>query len=305
MLKYVILRLLGAIPTMMVIITVTFFMVRLAPGGPFDAERTLPPVIESNLRAKYRLDAPLVTQYAAYLRGVLVGDLGPSFKYQDYSVAALIGQGLPVSAVLGGAALLLAIGLGCGLGVWAGLRQHSRVDIGIRILVLAGVAIPSFVVAPLLTLVLGVYWGLLPVRGWATPAHAILPIIALALPYSAYIARLMRGSMIEVMQAPYMRTARAKGLAEWQLVWRHALMPALVPVLSYLGPAAAAVMTGSVVIEQIFGIPGIGRYFVQAALNRDYTMVMGVVIFYGALIVLFNLLVDLAYMLIDPKVRLA
>jgi oligopeptide transport system permease protein len=278
---------------------------RIAPGGPFDRERALPPEIEKNVLAAYDLDQPLILQYRDYLLGVLQGDFGPSFKYRDFTVAELLWTGFPASLKVGGIAILLAIAVGITLGTLAALRQNSGFDHAVMATAMTGITIPNFVMAPLLTLVFGVHLGLLPVAGWngGAPQNLVLPVIALALPQIAYIARLTRGSMIEVLHANYVRTARAKGLRERIVVVRHALKGALLPVVSYLGPATAQVVTGSVVIETIFGIPGIGRYFIQGALNRDYTLVMGTVIVFAVLIILLNLIVDLLYSLLDPKVK--
>lgn len=304
MLAFTIRRLLGAIPTLLIIIAIAFFMMRVAPGGPFDGERKLPPEIERNLEERYHLNDPLPVQFAHYLGDILQGDFGPSFKYKDYTVTELILSGFSVSAVVGGIALLIAMVIGGTLGSIAALKQNSGTDFAVMAVAMTGITVPNFVVAPLAALVLGVFLHWLPVRGWGDFDQAILPIAALALPYIAYIARLTRGSMIEVLRSNFIRTARAKGLPDRVMIVRHAMRAALLPVISYLGPAAAGIITGSVVIEQIFGIPGIGRYFVQGALNRDYTLVMGVVVFYGALIILFNLIVDLLYGLLDPRVRL-
>ena len=240
------------------------------------------------------------------MKNIAQGDFGPSFQYHDYSVTELIATGFPVSALLGGLGLVLALLVGVGAGTFAATRQNSKSDHVTMALAMTGISIPNFVVAPLLVLLFAVTLKWLPAGGWnnAHPANLVMPVIALALPQIAYIARLMRGSMLEVLRAPYIRTARAKGLSERLVIFRHALKPALLPVVSYLGPTAAAILTGSVVVEQIFGLPGIGRYFVQGALNRDYTLVLGVVVFYGALIILFNLLVDLFYAWLDPKVTL-
>jgi oligopeptide transport system permease protein len=302
---YLVRRLMISVPTLLIIITIAFFMMRVAPGGPFDQERALPPEIERNMLAAYNLNAPLVVQYWDYLKGVVQGDFGPSFKYQDFSVAELLLSGFPASLRVGGIAIALAVVIGITLGTIAALRQNSGIDYAVMATAMTGITIPNFVMAPLLTLVLGVYLGWLPVAGWGggAPQFLILPVIALALPQIAYIARLTRGSMIENLNANFVRTARAKGLRERIVVVRHALKGALLPVVSYLGPATAQIMTGSVVIETIFGIPGIGRYFVQAALNRDYTLVMGTVIVYAVLIILLNLVVDLLYGLLDPKVK--
>lgn len=297
-------RLLGVVPTLLLLITVVFFLVRIAPGGPFDAEKALPPEIEANLNAKYHLDEPLVQQYFRYLGQVLVLDFGPSFQYKDWTVNELIAQGFPVSLTVGGLAMLLGLVIGVSVGVAAALRQNSAADFTTMGFAMLGVSVPNFVVAPILILLFAVYAGWLPAGGWDwTWQSAVLPVITLALPVIAYIARLMRGSMIEVLHSDFIRTARAKGLPERQVILRHAFKPAFLPILSYMGPATAALITGSVVVERIFSIPGLGSYFVQGALNRDYTLVMGVVIFYGVLIIVFNLLVDLLYSLLDPKIR--
>ena len=305
MLRYVAGRLLGVIPTLFVIVTAAFFVMRLAPGGPFDEEQVLPPEITANLQAAYGLDQPMLVQYGRYLRGLARGDLGPSFKYKDYRVAELISRGLPVTVTVGGLALLLAIGIGVPVGVAAALRHDAAVDHAVMTVTLAGIAVPNFVLAPVLALLFGVHLGWLPVAGWepGSVRHLVLPVVTLALPFVAYVARLTRGSLLEVLQAPFMRSARAKGLSRGTLLRRHALKPALLPVASYLGPAAAALLTGSLVVEQVFSLPGVGRYFVQGAINRDYTLVMGMVIFYAALIVLLNLVVDLLYGWLDPRIR--
>lgn len=305
MLGYILRRLLSLVPTLFIIITVAFFMMRLAPGGPFDQERALPPAIEQNVLAAYGLDKPLWEQYLNYVGNLLQGDFGPSFAVRDFSVAELLAAGFPASLQIGGFAILLAILIGVSLGTVAALRQNSRVDYLVMASAMTGIAIPNFVMAPLLTLIFGVQLSWLPVAGWGDGAfqYKILPIVALALPQVAYIARLTRGSMVEVLGANFVRTARAKGLREKLVVVRHALKGAMLPVVSYLGPATAAVITGSVVIETIFDIPGIGRYFVNGALNRDYTLVMGVMIFYAVIIMVLNLIVDVLYGLLDPKVR--
>jgi len=297
-------RLLGVVPTLLLLITVVFFLVRIAPGGPFDSEKALPAEIEANLNARYHLDEPLVQQYFRYLGQVLVFDFGPSFQYKDWTVNELIAQGFPVSLTVGGLAILLGFVIGISVGVAAALQQNKAWDFTSMGFAMLGVSIPNFVIAPVLILLFAVYAGWLPAGGWDwTWQSAVLPVITLALPVIAYIARLMRGSMIEVLHSDFIRTARAKGLPERQVILRHAFKPALLPVLSYMGPATAALITGSVVVERIFSIPGLGSYFVQGALNRDYTLVMGVVIFYGVLIIMLNLLVDLLYSLLDPKIR--
>ena len=304
MLRYIFKRLLGAIPTLFVIITIAFFLMRLAPGGPFNLERPLPPQIMANLMAYYNLDQPLWAQYVDYLKGLLIGDLGPSYVYRDFSVDELLLQGLPVSIQLGLSALVLAVIVGCGLGTIAALNQNKGADYSVMGVALIGIVIPNFVMAPALTLLFAIHLGWLPAGGWGDGAliNKILPVFALALPQIAVIARLTRGSMIEMMRANHIRTALAYGLPKRVVVGR-ALRAGLLPVVSYLGPAAAALLTGSVVVESIFGIPGIGRYFVQGALNRDYTLVMGTVVTIAVFIVLFNLIVDVLYAWLDPKVR--
>ncbi len=304
MLKFALGRLLTAVPTLLVLVTLSFFLMHAAPGGPFDSERSLPPEIEARLAAEFHLDEALPAQFLRYLGGLLQGDLGPSFQYEGQTVASLIAAGAPVSALVGAAALLLALVGGIGLGALAAMRPGSRLDRGLMLLALTGLSLPSYVIAPLLILVFAITFAWLPAGGWdGSVAAAVLPAIALALPQLAAIARLTRSALGEALDAPWIRTARAKGLPEHLIVLRHALKPALLPVLSYLGPAAAGLMTGSVVVEQVFGIPGIGRHFVQGALNRDYTLVLGVVLFYGALVIAFNFLVDLAYGALDPRAR--
>jgi oligopeptide transport system permease protein len=303
-LRHALRRLLGVLPTMLLLITVVFFLIRVAPGGPFDSEKTLPPEIEANLNAKYHLDEPLVQQYFRYLGQILVLDFGPSFQYKDWSVNELIAQGFPVSLTVGGLAMLLAFMAGTMIGIAAALRQNTRVDYGVMGFAMLGISIPNFVVAPLLILVFAVYAGWLPAGGWDwSPARMVLPVVTLALPVIAYIARLTRGSMIEVLHSNFIRTARAKGLPERDVIRRHALKPALLPVISFMGPATAGLITGSVVIERIYAIPGLGSYFVTGALNRDYTLVMGVVVFYGLLIILLNFVVDMLYAWLNPKIR--
>ncbi len=258
-----------------------------------------------NLRAAYHLDEPLPAQFGRYLGGLLKGDFGPSFQYKDFTVTELIAAGFPVSLVLGGLAMLLALAVGVSIGTLAALRHNGPTDRIAMAAAMVGISIPNFVMAPLLVLVFAIYLGWLPAGGLGDfdPRHLVLPVIALALPQIAYISRLTRGSMIEVLHSDFIRTARAKGLPERQVILRHALKPAILPVISYMGPATAALITGSVVVERIFSIPGLGSYFVQGALNRDYTLVMGVVIFYGVLIILLNFIVDLLYSLLDPRIR--
>jgi oligopeptide transport system permease protein len=314
MLSYAIRRLLGAIPTLFIIITLVFFMMRLAPGGPFDAQRRLPPEIEQNVKAAYNLDKPVYQQYFIYLDKLAHGDLGPSYKSKDFSVNDLIADGLPVSARLGLSAIFFAILVGLAMGTMAALRQNKASDYSVMFIAMIGITIPTFVMAPILTLIFGVYgvslFGYdlsLPVGGWSGGAlrNMILPVFVLALPQIAYIARITRGSMIEALHSNYVRTARAKGLSSIQIVLRHAMRAAVLPLVSYLGPAIAGILTGSLIVEQIFGIPGIGRYFVQGALNRDYTLVSGVLIYYATFVILLNLVADLLYAYLDPRVRYA
>ena len=305
MLRFAIRRLLGAIPTLLILIALAFTLIRLAPGGPFDSEKQLPPDIEANLRQAYHLDEPLYQQFGRYIVNLARGDFGPSFQYRDFSVTELIRSGFPVSLRLGGFAMLLALLVGVLAGTFAALRQNSASDHAVMAVSMTGISIPNFVMAPLMILLFAVYLGWLPAGGLGDGGfkNMLLPVISLALPQIAFISRLTRGSMIEVLRSNYIRTARAQGLSTRTIIFTHALRPALLPVVSYLGPATAAVITGSVVIEQIFGVPGLGRYFVQGALNRDYTLVMGVVVFYGILIVVFNFLVDLVYGLLDPRIK--
>jgi len=297
-------RLLGLIPTLLLLITIAFFMIRVAPGGPFDSEKVLPPEIRANLDAKYHLDEPLLQQYFRYLGQIISGDFGPSFQYKDWTVNELIARGFPVSATVGGLAMLLAFVVGTLIGITAALKQNTATDYSVMGVAMLGISIPNFVIAPLLILGTAVYAGWLPAGGWDWSwQRMVLPVITLALPVIAYIARLTRGSMIEVLHSNYIRTARAKGLPERMVIRRHAFKPAILPVISYMGPATAALITGSVVIERIYSIPGLGSYFVQGALNRDYTLVMGVVIFYGIVIILLNFIVDLLYAWLNPRIR--
>ncbi|MDJ0905206.1 MAG: oligopeptide ABC transporter permease OppB [Woeseiaceae bacterium] len=305
MLLYALKRLLGAIPTLLLVITLAFLMVHAAPGGPFDDERVLPPETRAALEAAYNLDQPLHRQFLNYLAGVVTGDLGPSYHYRDYSVAELIGNAFPVSLQLGSMAILLAVLAGVAAGTYAALHRNTLLDRIVMGLALTGISIPVFVIAPVLVLLFAVKLQWLP-AGWSGNDGAgrlILPVVSLALPQIAYIARLTRASMIDVLSSDFIRTARAQGLGTRAVIRYHALQPAMLPVLSYMGPAIAAILTGSVVVEEIFGIPGLGRFFVNGALNRDYTLVLGIVIFYAALVVLLNLLVDLLYGVIDPRIR--
>jgi oligopeptide transport system permease protein len=305
MLGFVARRLLGAVPTLAVIITLSFMMTRLAPGGPFDEDQALPPAIRANLEAAYGLDQPVTVQFGRYVAGLLHGDFGPSYKFRDFTVTELIASGLPVSLTIGAAAILLALALGIPAGIWAALRQDRIADRFVMSLAVAGISVPVFVIAPFLALVFGIWLRWLPVAGWAPGklTDLVLPVATLALPVIAYLARLMRGSLLEVMRAPWIRAARARGLPQHRILLRHALPAALLPVVSYLGPAVAAVLTGSLVVETIFGLPGMGRHLVQGALNRDYTLVMGMVIVYAALMIVLNLVADLVYAWLDPRIR--
>ncbi|HAY05811.1 MAG TPA: ABC transporter permease subunit [Hyphomonas sp.] len=307
---YTLRRLLIAIPTMLAIITVAFLMMRAAPGGPFDGERKLPAAIERAIAEKYGLDKPLHEQYLDYVGSVIQGDFGPSYKTLGKSVNQLIADGLPVSLTIGALTMILSIIIGTFLGVFAGLRQNSATDYGVMGIAMVGISVPSFVIGPVLILVFALGAGWFAVGGLGTYPNIgmswhnlTLPVLTLTLAQVAIISRLMRASTIETMRANHIRTARAKGLSEWQVITRHALPTALLPLVSYAGPAMARVMTGSVVIEKIFGLPGLGSYFVDGALNRDYTLVMGAIIVYAGLIILLNLVADILYAMLDPKVK--
>jgi len=303
--RYFLKRLAGAVPTLFIIITAAFFLIRAAPGGPFDQEQSLPPEIVANLETAYGLDLPVWAQYGRYLEALAHGDFGPSFKYKDFTVTELIAQGFPVTLRLGIIALTLALSIGIPLGTFAALHHNSVADYATMSLAALGIAIPSFVVLPFLGLFFGIYLHWLPVAGWEPGSikHLVLPVIALCLPPLAYVARMTRGSMLEVLRSHFIRTAFAKGLPMRIVILRHALRPALLPVASYLAPAVASIMTGSLVVESIAGLPGIGRYLVQGALNRDYTLVMGMVIIYSALLIAMGVIVDLLYAWLDPRIR--
>ncbi len=305
MLRYTLLRLLGAIPTLLLVIVLAFLLVHAAPGGPFDDERVLPPAILKNIEVAYHLDESLPQQFWRYLSGVARGDFGPSYRYRDLTVSQLIGSAFPVSLRLGAMSMLLAVIVGVGAGIVAALRQNTMADRAIMTVAMTGISIPIFVVAPVLVLLFAVKLHWLP-AGWsgnAGLARWILPVVSLALPQIAYIARLTRASLIDVLGNDFVRTAKAQGLGTVAIVRFHALKPAMLPVLSFMGPAIAAVLTGSVVVEEVFGIPGLGQFFVRGALNRDYTLVLGIVIFYAALIIFLNLIVDILYGVIDPRIR--
>lgn len=305
MLRYTVNRLLVSMPTILVIIVASFLIIRLAPGGPFDADAEVPPEVRANLEAAYNLDRPILVQLGLYMSGLLRGDLGMSFIYRDQSVSDIVRTGFPVSAKVGLSAMFVGAVVGIAVGLIAALRQNSLLDHAIMTLAMTGIAVPTFVTAPFLALVFGLYLGLLPIAGWDGGAlrNMVLPVAALALPKIGTIARVTRGAMLEVMRAPHVRTARSKGLPEHVVIRRHILRAGLLPVVSYLGPAIAGVLTGSVVIETIFGLPGIGRSFVQASLNRDYPVVMGITIVYAIIIISLNLMTDLLYRYLDPRTR--
>lgn len=305
MLRYVVRRFLTAIPTLFLIVTISFFLMRVAPGGPFNQEKGLNPVIKANLERVYHLNEPLWRQYLLYLENLLRGDFGPSYVSPDFTVAEKFSNGLPVSIQLGATALIFALLLGGALGVAAALRQNKWEDYAVIATATAGSTIPTFVIAPLFQLFFALTLKWFPVGGWGDGAlvNKVGPVVTLMLPQVAIVARLMRGSMIESLRSHHIRTARALGLSDYAVVVRHALRGALLPIISYAGPAAAALLTGSVIVETIFSIPGIGREFVLAALNRDYTMVMGTVVVIALFTIAFNLIVDILYALIDPRVR--
>jgi oligopeptide transport system permease protein len=306
MLRFIGRRLLVAIPTLFLVVTLAFFMMRAAPGSPFDMDRKLSPAIEQNIRARYGMNKPLPQQYLDYVGGVLKGDLGPSLKYRDKTVLQILKENYPVSLKLGLSAIVIASLVGVSLGVLAALRQNRSVDYGVMTVAILGVCVPTFVTAPLLVLAFASKLGWLPTAGWNGGAlpNLVLPVIVLALPQIAIISRLTRAGMIEVLRSNYVRTARAKGLPEHRIVTRHALRAAILPLVSYLGPACAGLLTGSLVVERIFNLPGLGKFFVISALQRDYTVVMGMVIVYAGLILVLNLAADLLYAVLDPRVRL-
>ena len=303
--RYLLRRLAFALVALWAVATVAFLLVRAAPGGPFDGERRLPPAVEANLRAAYHLDEPILAQYGRYLAALAQGDLGPSFRQKDFSVGELIAQGLPVSLTVGGLAFLLALGCGVAGGTWAALKPEGLRDRSVMVLATGALALPPIIIAPLLVLLFAVTLGWLPAGGHEGATAYVLPAVALALPYAAAFARLARGSVAETLARPHITTARAKGLPAWWLVVRHALPSALVPIVAFAGPAAAALLAGSMVIEEVFSLPGLGRYFVQGALNRDYTLVTGAAVVYAALVLACNLGADLVLARLDPRVRSA
>ena len=303
MFRFVARRLLQVIPVFFVIITATFFMVRFVPGGPFTAEKAVSPEIMRNIEAHYGLDKPLWRQYLTYLGSISRGDLGPSFKYPNRTVNEIIGDKLPVSLELGALSLSVALVLGLTLGVLAAVRRNTWLDYLASSTGLLGICIPTFVLGPLLVLLFAIKLGWFNASGWYTPADRVLPSLTLGFVYAAYIMRLTRGGMLEVLNQDFIRTARAKGATEIRVVFRHALRGGLLPVVSFLGPGIAGILTGSFIIETIFQIPGLGREFVNSAFNRDYTLVLGTVILYASLIVICNLLVDIAQVWLNPKLK--
>jgi len=298
-------RLLATIPTLLAVITLCYVLLHLTPGGPFDTEHKIPEAVLANLQAKYHLNEPLWKQYLLYLGSLLQGDLGASFRYEDWSVNDLVAKALPISAAIGGGSLLVAVFIGIALGTVAALRQNSAIDYMTMMMSSAGSVFPSFVIGPLLILVFALWLGLAPAGGWDNfaPRYMILPMALLIFINVATIARVMRGSMIEVLGSNFIRTARAKGLPMRTVVLRHAMKPALLPVVSLIGPMAISSITSAVVTESVFSLPGLGKLIVTGASNRDYTLVLGLVVLVTVITVLFNLLVDLAYALLDPKIR--
>ena len=303
MFAFAIRRIVGAVPTLFALITISFFIMRVAPGGPFSTSRKLTAAVLENMNKAYHLDEPVWMQFGRYLWGLAHFDFGPSMKYKDFSVTELIVQGLPVSIEVGVWAMVFATFAGIGLGMAGALRRNGVTDLTAGIVAMVGVAIPTFVIGPVLQIVFGLQLHWFPIAGWdGSLDAAILPVFVLALPNIAYISRLTRGSMIETLRTNYVRTARAKGIGPRRVIWKHAMTGAMLPVIAYLGPATAITVTGSVIIEQIFGIPGIGRYFVEGASNRDYPLVMGVTILYGSIVILANIVTDVMRGFLDPKV---
>ena len=306
MLRFIVRRVFESIPTLLLIVTVAFALLHLAPGGPFSADKAMLPEIQHGIEARYHLDEPLWRQYLRYLGDLAHGDLGPSFQYRNTSVNQIIANGFPVDLTVGLCAIALALLVGIPVGLNAAWRHNTLWDRVPMALAVAGISLPVFVIAPMLVLVFAVHLHWLPAGDWVrgSISHLLLPVLALALPYVAYVARIVRGSALEVLGTAYIRTARAKGLPAHRILFHHTLRPSLAAVVSFLGPTAAGIVTISIVVETVFGLPGIGRFFVTGALNRDYTLVLGITILYGALIILFNLLADLCYAWIDPRVRL-
>ncbi len=304
MLLYILKRLLTAIPVLFFVVLITFVLVRLAPGGPFDEERKVPPQVLENLNKRYHLDDPLHQQFFDYVGGLLKGDFGPSYKYPNRTVTEIIFSGVPVTMELGFYALLIAMIIGIITGVFASLKPNTPQDYVPMSFAMLGICLPSFVLGPLLILTFGIWYDILPVSGWNYSAYdKILPAITLGSTYAAYVARLTRGGMLEVLSQDYIRTARAKGLSEWRVVMMHAFRGGIAPVIAFAGPAAAGLLSGSFVVESIFQIPGMGRFYLQAAFNRDYTMILGTTIFFAFLIIAFNLITDVVLVWLNPKLR--
>ena len=306
MTKYIVRRFIGLIPTLFIIITLSFFIIRIAPGGPFSEERALPKQVLENIEKAYHLDDPLLVQYGRYVFDILRGDLGPSFRYKDFDVNYYIRISLPNSMVLGLISLILAVLLGIVTGLISATRQNSALDYLSMSVAVIGISVPLFVVGPVLMYLFAMKLNLLPTSGWIMSGDSwktvLMPVMTLTLPYFAYIARLSRASILEVLRSDYVRTARAKGLSESVIMVKHVLKGALLPVVSYLGPAFAHIVTGSIVVETIFRVPGLGRHFVQSALNRDYTLIMGTVIVYSAILLVMNFIVDILYGFMDPRI---
>ncbi len=305
MLKFIIKRILVAIPTLLILISISFVLVHSAPGSPFTDDRDIPPEIMKNIEAKYHLDKPLYVQYVYYLKDVVTWDFGPSFKYKDFSINELVNKAFVVSIKIGFFAFVFAVFMGVGCGIIAALNQNTKIDYGIMSFAMVGVAIPNFVLGPILVAVFAIYFKLLPAGGWngGSYEYVLLPVLAMSFRYIASIARIMRASMIEVLNSNFIRTAKAKGMGQTYIIFHHALRPSILPVVSYMGPAFVGIITGSVVIETIFGLPGIGQLFVNGALNRDYNMVLTLTIIVGGLMILFNTIVDILYVVIDPKIK--
>ena len=304
MLFYAFKRLLAAIPVLFLVILITFVLVRLAPGGPFDEERNVPQQVLENLNKRYQLDDPIHVQFFSYLGNLLQGDFGPSYKYPNRSVTELIQSGAPTTMELGLYALIFAVIAGASAGIWAAIKPNSWRDYSAMSIAMIGICVPSFVLGPFLVLLFGIWFEWLPVAGWGQAAFdKVLPSITLGSTYAAYVARLSRGGMLEVMSQDYIRTARAKGLPEWRVIFVHGLRGGISPVIAFLGPAAAGLLSGSFVVETIFQIPGIGRFFLQAAFNRDYTMILGTTIFFAFLIIVFNLITDIIMVWLNPKLK--
>ena len=306
MIKFITKRILIAIPTLLIIIAFSFSMMRVAPGGPFTNERALPPEIEKNIKAAYNLDKPVYEQFYIYMKNIARGDFGPSFKYKDFSVKELILNGLPVSVTLGLSAIIISLFLGSLLGIIAAINRNTIFDYSVMGVSLVGICVPSFVMAPLLSLFFSFYMGILPTSGWnnGNILNLILPITALSLPQIAIISRMMRASTIEVLNSNFIRTAKSKGLNQSYIIRKHVIRASILPIVEYLAPASAGLMTGSIIIEQIFGLPGIGRYFVVGALQRDYTLVSGVLILYASLLILLILITDIVRAILDPRVKI-